>query len=298
MILLIPYRVDVPMARWPVANVAILATMVLAFGAQLGMSATRLEELVLGGTSAVGWVTYMWLHGGVFHLLGNMLFLWVFGNAVCAKLGNLVYAPVYVGLGLVAAAAHMAFDGSPAVGASGAINGVVGLYLVLYPRNDISCFYLLLFRPGTFTASSFWLILMWLAFDVLGVALGAPGVAYWAHLGGFAVGFGLGLILLRTGTVRMEPYEQSLPAAWKAWRDRKKPRRTVAARVPRSMASRSRPQDAGTIPFEPEPSSMVKLRCPCGTHLKAPARLAGRTARCPTCSRSLRVPSGAGGSGG
>ncbi len=290
--LLVPYRVDVPMQRWPLANVALLGTTVLVFAAQAGLSEADLDDFVLGGTGGIGgWLTHMWLHAGVMHLAGNMVFLWVFGNAVCAKVGNFLYAPIYVGCGLAAAAAHMAFDGGPAIGASGAINGIVGIYLVFYPRNDVSCFYVWYFRPGTFSVSGFWMVLLWLAFDVLGVALGLPGVAYWAHLGGFAVGFGLGLLLVGAGTVRMEAYEESLPAAVRAWLGRRKPGPQVAARVPRALRSVHRPKSGpATLPFDTEVPRALRVRCVCGARLKAPTELAGRGARCPRCRRYVRVP--------
>ena len=153
---------------------------------------------------------HMFLHFGFLHIFGNMMFLWVFGNAVCAKLGNLAFLLLFLLLGCVAGVAHLLIDGAPAIGASGAVNGVVGMYLVLYPLNNVSCFYWILIRFGTFHLSSFWLILYWLAFDIYGAVGGAGGVAYWAHLGGFGAGFLLASLLLYTGLIEMTSTERSL----------------------------------------------------------------------------------------
>ncbi len=150
------------------------------------------------------------LHVGLFHLIGNMIFLWVFGNAICAKVGNLWFPLVYVGLSLAAGVTHILLDGDPAIGASGAINGIVGMFLVLYPLNDISCFYFVVLYWGTFTLSSFWMILFWLVFDIWGAAAGMGGVAYWAHLGGIGAGVALALALLSLGWLKTESYERSL----------------------------------------------------------------------------------------
>ena len=86
--------------------------------------------------------TSMFMHGGWMHLIGNMLFLWIFGNAVCAKIGNVRYLPIYLGLGIFAGLTHMIFQGGPVIGASGAINGVVGMFLVFFPENSITCFWI------------------------------------------------------------------------------------------------------------------------------------------------------------
>ncbi len=164
--LIIPYEVDVPFDRRPVANWLLIASILLVFGLQLaaifgaaGGEATTdtTKEFVLDGFGLRGLFGHMWLHGDIIHVVGNLIFLWVFGNAVCQKMGNLLYLPVYLFVGLFAAIVHVLFDGDPAVGASGAINGIIAVYLIFYPIHDISCFWLfcLFFyiRFGTFTIS-------------------------------------------------------------------------------------------------------------------------------------------------
>ena len=84
----------------------------------------------------------MWLHVGLIHLVGSIIFLWLFGNAVCSKIGNIFYLPIYVGLGLIAAASHNIFSNGTVIGASDAINDIVGMYLVFFPENAMDCFFL------------------------------------------------------------------------------------------------------------------------------------------------------------
>jgi membrane associated rhomboid family serine protease len=157
----------------------------------------KIRPFILNGWGIKGLFGYIWLHSGYPHLLGNMLFLWIFGNAVCAKIGNFRYLPIYLGLGVIAAIAHIIFTGGNAIGASGAINGIVGMYLMFFPENEITCYLVmwLFLSPYVkeFTMSSIWMILFWLAFDILGVMVGGGGVAYFAHLGGFAGGFVLAI---------------------------------------------------------------------------------------------------------
>ena len=211
MFAIVPYQVDVGMSRWPFANFLLIGllvfTSITAFGAY---DPSELQPFILRGWSASQMFGHMFLHAGILHLAGNMIFLWTFGNAVCAKVGNLLYFPLFLALGLSAATAHNLIDAAPAIGASGAINGIVGMYLVYFPRNNVSCLYWLLFRFGTFHISSFWVILLFFAFDASGAYRGAGGVAYWAHLGGFATGITVATLSLLTGFVKMRSTEESL----------------------------------------------------------------------------------------
>ena len=165
-------------------------------------------ELVLGpcglSSSRVGAdvllrpFTAMFLHAGWLHILGNMLFLWIFGDNVEDALGHLRYLLFYLICGLGAAAAQILMTPSdllPAVGASGAIAGVMGAYLVLYPRANIAVLVPLLILLGAFYIPAVLLIGVWFLIQLLsGVASigyatgGSGGVAWWAHIGGFLVG--------------------------------------------------------------------------------------------------------------
>lgn len=209
---IVPYQVDVPMSRWPYANFVIIgvtsAAFLLAFMGDVGLH--DLEPLILYRGNPPGIFGHVLLHGGWLHIVGNMLFLWAFGNAVCAKITNIAYPFVYIGLGAVSAIVHLIIDGDPAVGASGAINGVIGMYLVFYPQNEVTCLWWFFIRAGSFSISSIWMIAFWLMFDIWGAWSGGGGVAYWAHLGGFFAGFLLASVLLWMGWIEMTETETSL----------------------------------------------------------------------------------------
>ena len=122
----------------------------------------------------------------------------------------MAYFFIDAALAWFAAAMHLTFVGGPMIGASGAINGIVGVFLLWYPLNSSSCIYWFYIRGGTFQISSYWMILFWLMFDIWGVASGGGSVAYWAHVGGFVAGLSLGAILLLTRAVKMVDLERSL----------------------------------------------------------------------------------------
>jgi len=224
---LLPYHVDVPRRQVPVANFVLVGVIVLvSFGAWSGAFTTsglyhsmgQLNEshpFLLTDWSPAGLIGSIFIHAGVVHLIGNMVFLWLFGNAVCAKIGNLMYPVVFLVLGLASGAAHLVMSDVPALGASGAINGVVGIFLILFPLNDVRCVFagwIVVPIARTFSISSVWMILLWVGWDLLGAALGGGAVAYWAHLGGFAGGVAIGLVGWSTGLITMRETERSLPA--------------------------------------------------------------------------------------
>jgi membrane associated rhomboid family serine protease len=136
----------------------------------------------------------MFLHGSILHLAGNMLYLWIFGNNIEDAMGHTRFTLFYFVSG-VAAAFTMAFmDPSskiPMIGASGAISGVLGAYMLLYPRARVTVIVPLgiIFFP--FRVSAVWVVGLWFAMQLLTAALTdptQPGVAWWAHVGGFAAG--------------------------------------------------------------------------------------------------------------
>lgn len=202
--MLFPYKIDTIFKHYPVANWVIMAITIAAYFASLSASEVTLEVLALGGTHTTGIVTHMFMHGGLPHLAGNMVTLWIFGNAVSAMMGGFAYAGLYLLFGILSGAAHVAFDDNMAIGASGAINGVVGLAFAMYPRNAVSVFWFIVIRFGTGEVALWVLAALWLILDVWG-ALGAnnEGIAYWAHLGGFAAGVATGLVALRMGWITL-----------------------------------------------------------------------------------------------
>jgi membrane associated rhomboid family serine protease len=147
-------------------------------------------------------VTSMFLHGGWGHLLGNLWFFWVFGNNIEDSMGPRRFLAFYLACGLLAALAHVVSapaSALPTVGASGAISGIMGAYLVLYPRARVNLlfFFLLFFKVFAVPA---WVALLWwfglqaiAALPALEGAGDTGGVAVWAHIGGFVAG----LLLIR-----------------------------------------------------------------------------------------------------
>lgn len=155
--------------------------------------------------------TSMFLHGGWMHVIGNMWVLWIFGDNIEDQLGHFLYLVFYLACGLGAAVLHVLLNwGSPipTVGASGAIAGVMGAYLLLYPRARVSTF----FPPFFFFALPAWVVLgYWIVVQFFSGAAarvvyarqgGSGGIAFWAHVGGFVVG----MILIRILPERSERY--------------------------------------------------------------------------------------------
>jgi len=142
----------------------------------------------------------MFLHGSWGHILGNMWFLYIFGDNVEEAFGRLRYLCFYLFSGLVAAGLQVVMDPHsliPMVGASGAISGVLGAYLVLYPRARVHNLVFLGFYITTVRLPAWLMLGYWIALQVVGGLMqgqGAGGTAFWAHIGGFAAGILLGLV--------------------------------------------------------------------------------------------------------
>jgi membrane associated rhomboid family serine protease len=157
-------------------------------------------------------VTSMFLHGGWMHLIGNMWFLWIFGNNVEDSMGHLRFALFYLLCGLAAATLQIAFQptsGVPMVGASGAIGGVMGAYVVLYPRVRVHTFVVLGFFITRFSVSAGFMLGYWFLLQLIGGAVGlgrsGGGVAFWAHVGGFGAGVLLIALFRDPELVRRHP---------------------------------------------------------------------------------------------
>lgn len=304
--MIIPYEVDVPFDRHPFLNWLIIAVIILVFVLQMSSEAENYEDLLLDGYNVKGFFAHMWLHRDIFHIVGNLIFLWVFGNAVCAKIGNITYLPVYIGVGLFSAFAFNLFNDGKALGASGAINGIVGMYLVFFPLNNISCLWIFLFffRPiiKSFTISSYWMVLMWLAYDIYGVVIGGGAVAYTAHLGGFAMGVFLAIAMLKLGIVKMADDERSLLRLFgmkekvvvrvKAEKSAV-PRGPDDAAIERVLRQRQQADAADQALLDQMLSSgdgYIRFKCSCSKRIKVPNSSAGKIGKCPGCSRRVTVP--------
>ncbi|MBM3131643.1 MAG: rhomboid family intramembrane serine protease [Chloroflexi bacterium] len=176
----------------------------LANGADYGLLATPLgyEDIATPGSNWATMFTSMFIHGDWMHFLGNMLFLWVFGDNVEDRFGHFRYLLFYVAAGVAAGWLQIATDTTsqiPTIGASGAIAGVLGAYLILYPRSrvDTLIFFILITVvriPAVFLLG-FWIFLQFM--EGLGsLGLEGGGIAYWAHIGGFIFGVGVAFILV------------------------------------------------------------------------------------------------------
>jgi membrane associated rhomboid family serine protease len=153
-------------------------------------------------------VTSQFLHAGWLHILGNMLFLWIFGNNIEDRLGLVLFLVFYLAAGVVAGLTQVMIDPTstiPTIGASGAIAGTLGAYLVLYPRARITSLVFLGFFYQLIDVPAVIVLLFWIAlqlidgFASLGVTDADGGVAFFAHIGGFAFGAAVAFLLVRTG---------------------------------------------------------------------------------------------------
>ncbi|HEX2208955.1 MAG TPA: rhomboid family intramembrane serine protease [Longimicrobium sp.] len=166
-----------------------------------------------------GWsalLTSMFMHGGWMHLIGNMLFLWVFGNNIEDSMGHLRFLVFYVVCGLAASFAHIYFSPAsnvPMVGASGAISGIMGAYILLYPGARVRTFFPPFFF---FRIRAFFFLLLWFVlqlYEGLGMQPTAEegGVAVWAHIGGFVAGLLLIKVFDRPRLVEAKRHGVHLP---------------------------------------------------------------------------------------
>jgi membrane associated rhomboid family serine protease len=168
---------------------------------------------VSGSASWITIISHMFMHGSWMHIIGNMWFLWIFGNNVEDSMGHLRFLVFYLLCGLAAAGLQIAADPSsiiPMVGASGAIGGVMGAYIMLYPRVTVHMFVVLGFYMTTFAMPAFWMLGYWFVLQLLGgfssVGASGGGVAFWAHIGGFVAGALLIFIFRDVELVRRHPY--------------------------------------------------------------------------------------------
>ncbi len=209
MLLLVPYEIETltqerPWANWLVVALCGIVSLAALWG---DLPEETIEALVLQDWSLSGMLGHVLLHGSLSHLIGNMVFLWVFGNAVCTNTSNWLYLPTFAVCALLAATVHLLADGRPAIGASGAINGIVGIILAMYPLNRVHIFWVFLIRDGSFSCPAWGLILFWLAFDIWGVVSGGDPIAYWAHIGGLLGGVAVGLLCLHRGWFQLTQYD-------------------------------------------------------------------------------------------
>jgi membrane associated rhomboid family serine protease len=222
---MLPIRDHNPSGRIPYVTYALMAANIGIFLSMLPIAqdeqALRLfyydwallprRILAADGTGAL--LTSQFLHAGWLHLAGNMLFLWIFGDNVEDEMGHLPFLAFYLVAGVLSGLAHVAADPVsfvPMVGASGAIAGVMGAYLLLFPKARVDILLILIIFFRIFPIPAWIMLMLWFAMQFIGGLGTAPesgGIAYWAHAGGFIAGMILTLPLwLRRGG----------PAFWQA----------------------------------------------------------------------------------
>ncbi|MFQ5711296.1 MAG: rhomboid family intramembrane serine protease [Candidatus Geothermarchaeales archaeon] len=158
----------------------------------------EIPAMILSGRRLFTMITSMFLHGDIFHIFGNMLYLFIFGDNIEDRFGHTKFLLLYLLFGVFGGLTHsvltFVFDGTgviiPAIGASGAISGVLGAYLMFFPRAKIVSvilffYFLRIARVPALIFLGFWFLLQFL----YGATGTVGGVAYWAHIGGFAIGF-------------------------------------------------------------------------------------------------------------
>ncbi len=227
---MIPLRDKNPTRRTPIVTISLIVACFAVFALELSITASggdaalerffnqwgavpakitaALESGDYFSSAIVGMITSMFLHGGWLHILGNMLYLWIFGNNVEDRLGRLPFLVFYLVGGIAAALTQVVIDPHsqvPLVGASGAIAAALGAYIVLFPGARIlsllflGFFYQLLEVPAL-VLLGFWFILQLInGATALGATTASGGVAFFAHIGGFALGVVVGLILRVVG---------------------------------------------------------------------------------------------------
>jgi membrane associated rhomboid family serine protease len=206
----IPLRDENPSGKFPFVNVCLILANIAVFIYQLTLTPHAFQIFVAANAMVparipavfngygsfeaafLPLVTSMFLHAGIAHILGNMLFLGIFGDNVEAAFGHLRYLLFYFVCGVGAGLMHIAFNFNshiPALGASGAISGVLGAYIVLEPRNRIlTLIFIFLVRVPAIVVLGLWFVLQFLSgIGSLGTTANG-GVAVWAHIGGFLLG--------------------------------------------------------------------------------------------------------------
>jgi len=210
----IPIRSDRPLRTTPYVNYALIAINVIVFAltarpiAMLPVQHHPVYEYYLHHDNTKLWqfISYQFLHADGWHLVGNMIFLWVFGNAVEDRLGKLGYLFFYLAMGVFAGLAHWMTSIAPVLGASGSVAGVTGAFLALFPRTRVTFFYFW-FMIGTFEIPAMVVVLFYFLKDLLFFSMSAGQVAYSAHLAGNAAGFVVAMTLLGTRLLSREPYD-------------------------------------------------------------------------------------------
>jgi membrane associated rhomboid family serine protease len=231
---MIPAHNTIPYSARPWATWSIIGVCLAAFLYQLTLPAAESEAflaryaLIPASLSVMPFLTSMFLHGGVLHILSNLWTLWVFGPALEDRLGSGRYLALYIASGVAAAAVHVIFNFSspvPALGASGAIAGVIAAYARRFPYAWVNVLQPIVVVPVFFMMPALAFAGLWFLSQVIQAAgslampAGAGGIAWFAHVGGFLAGW----MLVKRAAPAVSPIEEAHAAArsflwpWTAW---------------------------------------------------------------------------------
>jgi membrane associated rhomboid family serine protease len=213
---LLPYQTDAPVDHPPLATIGLIVANVIVF--VLVMTGTLdYESLALqyGKLVPIQWVTSNFLHAGILHLLGNMIFLWVFGLVVEGKVGALPFLLLYFGIGLAECAVEqllmLGAEEGCSLGASSILFGLLGIAMIWAPKNHVDVWYWFFIWVGTFTVTTEAAAYIFLGFEVFYQIVSMVGgihlTSMLLHLMGAAIGVPLGVFMLKKGYVDCEGWD-------------------------------------------------------------------------------------------
>lgn len=212
---MIPIRDEIKTKRIPFVNYTLIAINIIVFLIMV-LNPAKIDSIVMGNaliptdvtqgfkiSVLKNFITAMFMHAGWMHLISNMLYLWIFGDNIEDRLGHVGYLLFYLAAGIFASGLHIFFNPTsnvPSLGASGAIAGVLGAYLIFYPQSKVYTFipfgYFMRLRPlPAIAVLGLWFVMQ--IFSGVGSMMAqgrGGGVAYWAHIGGFVFGLLIGFL--------------------------------------------------------------------------------------------------------
>jgi membrane associated rhomboid family serine protease len=209
---MIPLRDSMRSRTFPIVNLILIVICTIVFFKEIALGSQELNQFTLtyglipartmsqlkAGAPvlslAAPFVTAMFLHGSWVHIIGNMIYLWIFGDNVEDRVGHIPYLFFYLVVGAAGSLAHIIADPAspvPIIGASGAIAGILGAYFISYPRSRILTLLPLFFFITIVEVRAAWFLLFWFViqlFSGFGASVSADSVGWWAHIGGFVAG--------------------------------------------------------------------------------------------------------------
>ncbi len=224
---MIPFKDDNPTSRFPLITIALITINTAVFIFQTLYPGSFKHSVFAYGAIPHNLLTFntvqpihplmtvftsMFMHGGLLHLASNMLYLWIFGNNIEDKLGYVKFVLFYILCGIGAAYSHSLSDPSsmaPMIGASGAVAGVLGAYLILYPQARVHTliflgFFIQIVKLPSFIVIGFWIIIQFINGIVSKGVASQGGIAWFAHIGGFVIG--IVLIIVMSGSRKKHYY--------------------------------------------------------------------------------------------